>query len=481
MNKKFKSKFILDGILLNGISRLIRYLICSFEFLENFKNSILQLTNINKINLKKRIRTDYINTEIDSDKFLYEKIYQLSTRLNIKEKINIYLYCIRIDRVKNLKSILSLELFQKLILVISNRLVKSYSSDKNKIIFKNFNGEFYLIVLDRNGLFESDLFCKNIQSLFEKPFLLESKHISVTCSIGYSIHSNGNKLSIDLIHEAELALAEAQKLGYSSFSIYKKEISNNQKIEYILENNLNDALRNRHLSLHFQPVFHKDSMTVSHYEALSRWNHRFNGFISPEKFISIAEKTGQIHEIGRWLILETFSYLLHWEQTKIDLVPIAINLSPKQFEDHSIFIFLKKLLKSHEFIVNYLYLEITESLMLMNNEQNINILQELRELGLKVYLDDFGTGFSSLNYLIHFPIDGIKIDRIFVENLLLNNKNYNIIKNLISMAHALGLEVIAEGVETNEQMEILMDLDCQYFQGYFLSKPFPIEKVIVNN
>jgi EAL domain-containing protein (putative c-di-GMP-specific phosphodiesterase class I) len=243
-----------------------------------------------------------------------------------------------------------------------------------------------------------------------------------------------------------------------------------------LETDLRKALENNELILHYQPQMCIKSGKILGAEALIRWNHPKLGVIYPDKFIHLAEETGLISQIGEWVIKQACIQNKKWQDSGMEPIRVAVNLSTQQFVKQNLGSFVQEALHETGLNPKYLVLEITES-MAMDFDYSLKVLRHLKSIGVAISIDDFGTGYSSLNYLKKFPIDYLKIDRSFVRDIIEYKNDVNIVKDIITLAHNLDLEVIAEGVETKEQFDFLKRYNCDEIQGYFISIPIDAEQL----
>lgn len=252
---------------------------------------------------------------------------------------------------------------------------------------------------------------------------------------------------------------------------------NQKTYEYIdLDSRLNEALKHNELLLYYQPIFDLNNYKIVGAEALLRWKHPTLGMVSPDKFIPIAEKRGLITAIGRWVLHNACLQGVTWKQEGLPELRISVNISVHQFEQNNLVEVVSEVLKETKFNPSLLQLEITESVSMKNPRDNMNMLADLRKMGVHIALDDFGTGYSSLSYLTWLSLDALKIDRSLINALPTSKNNVAIVEAIIEMAHQLGIKVTAEGVETKEQVRILKDKGCDYVQGYFFSKPLPSQE-----
>ena len=245
----------------------------------------------------------------------------------------------------------------------------------------------------------------------------------------------------------------------------------------LMESHLRRAIELDELKVYYQPQVDLRTGHISSFEALIRWNNKKFGFVSPSQFIPIAEESGLIHSIGDWVLDKVCSQLKEWQSKRFRPIRIAVNISPKQFHLESFANKVREKIEQHQIIPSSLEVEITESALTRVNE-TLSTLIELKKIGVFVSVDDFGTGYSSLSYLKQYPIDIIKIDRSFIKDIEMDEKNAAIAKTIINLAHNLGMEVIAEGVERDMQASILLDANCQKAQGFLYSKAVPVEEVM---
>ena len=269
----------------------------------------------------------------------------------------------------------------------------------------------------------------------------------------------------------------AKKSGKNRYEIFNDDISKELDKAYLIERNLSTALYNNEIFIVFQPKVILSNNKVNGFEALIRWKSRELGFVSPVEFIPIAEETGMIIPIGKFVLREVFKKIRYLLDNGYDNFKIAYNISEIQLREGSIIDVFENLSKEFDIDGKYIEIEITESTIIQSFHRNIKALMKLKKFGVTVALDDFGTGYSSLNHLTKLPIDVLKIDRSFVVDMIENHKSKWVIENIIELSHKLGREVVAEGVEIIEQVQYLKNIYCDTVQGYFYSKPDMFENV----
>ncbi|MFI5116544.1 MAG: EAL domain-containing protein [Terriglobales bacterium] len=337
--------------------------------------------------------------------------------------------------------------------------------------------EFLIVLAALKSATEATIAADRILNGMAAEFLVEEQHINVTCSIGVSIFPEHGMDGETLIKNADAAMYCAKEKGRNTFQFFTEDM-NTQVVERLtLENSLRLALQRKELFLVYQPQMEIASGMIVGVEALLRWQHPERGLVPPDKFIRVAESSGLIMPIGEWVLREACSQVRKWQDEGLLAVPVAVNVSAVQFRQGNFLTVIKKVLSETGLSPEYLELELTESTLLSNVNVMFPMLEELRTMGLKLAIDDFGTGYSSLSYLRQFPVSKLKIDRSFVQDIVLNSDDAAITAAIISMAKGLNLKVIAEGVETGAQMAFLRVHQCDQIQGYYFSRPLTADKV----
>jgi diguanylate cyclase (GGDEF)-like protein/PAS domain S-box-containing protein len=309
-----------------------------------------------------------------------------------------------------------------------------------------------------------------------KPYQLESNEYRCTTSIGATLFTDKHQPLEELLKQADIAMYQAKKAGRNTLRFFDPQMQETINIRAALENDLNKAIENRQLNLFYQIQVDSSRRPLGA-EALVRWSHPERGLVSPAQFIPLAEETGLILPIGQWVLETACAQLKTWEQNVLtrDLV-LAVNVSPREFRQAAFVAQLQAVIQRHGINPQLLKLELTESLFLEDIGDTISTMNALNEIGVQFSLDDFGTGYSSLQYLKQLPLDQLKIDQSFVRDITTDTSDKEIVRTIIAMARSLNLDVIAEGVETEAQRQLLMENGCTRHQGYLFSKPVPIEQ-----
>ena len=336
-------------------------------------------------------------------------------------------------------------------------------------------GDEFSILLPHTDEEQAIVTSKKILSSFSETFEVEGVDISITASIGIAIYPEHGQDVQTLLRYADIAMyvAKRNKLG---FGVYNEKDDEHSISRLSMVRDFRDAMANDKLSVEFQPIFDIESKEMVAVEVLSRWNHPEYGFVSPEKFISLAEQTGLINDLTSWVLDKSIAQVSMWHKLGNKLI-VAVNLSVFSFKNPDFISEVSSILKKYNFPGESLKLEITESAMMENPLQATEVLTELHSMGIKLSIDDFGTGFSSMTYLKQFPVDELKIDKSFIIGLDEDKNNDAIVRSTIDLAHNLGLKVVAEGIETKTVNDLLHKYKCDMAQGFHLSRPMPAEQL----
>lgn len=342
----------------------------------------------------------------------------------------------------------------------------------NNAFISRFGGDEFLVLMSDIDKETVETYVKFIQRIFDECFLVNNNKINVDFSMGITFYPEDSSDINQLIMNADTAMHRVKASGRNHYKFFDLEMIESIKEKVKIEKKIREALKNDGFVLHYQPQVKVDGLTIHGFEALIRFK---NDNLSPAIFIPIAEEAGLIIEVGRWVTREAISQLYEWKKRHINLKPISINLSTKQFMDEGYIDYLKQTLSEFDIPAEYIEIEITESILLEQTERTIEFLNELKKIGVMIALDDFGTGYSSLSYLTFIPVDKIKLDKSLSDKFL-ELTNIKVMDSLISLAHSLDLEVIAEGIEDLEQYKRLRVGKCDYIQGYLFSKPIEINE-----
>ena len=396
----------------------------------------------------------------------------LDAQTNNKKVAVLYL---DLDRFKLINDSLGHSYGDLLLRGVSDRLRASIP--KGATVSRQGGDEFTIVLPNINSKKDVLKSVKQVTDSFFKPFTLKDNEVYIKTSIGISLFPDNGDNAEDLIKNADAAMYKSKERSGTYFHFFENEM-NNRTLESIkLENALYKALEKDELVIYYQPQIDSKKNEIIGAEALLRWNHPTEGMISPVDFIPIAEETGLIVPIGKWVLIQACKQLKEWHMQGHSYMSMSVNLSGRQFEEDNLVSMIKNILVELDLTPKCLHIELTENQIIKNTEVTIKKMKQLKDLGVKIAIDDFGTGYSSLGYLKNFPIDALKIDKSFIQDLEKDDDDAAITNTIISLAQNLNLNVIAEGVETKEQVEFLLSKDCSIMQGYYFSKPINAQEL----
>ena len=400
---------------------------------------------------------------------------------------NIAVLAIDVDTLQRVRDTLGHATSEKISRVVVSRLKQMLRdidtvaiADKQALAFsvsRVTEREIFVLLTD---LKETEILTNILKRIFaanKAPVLIEGEEFYLSASIGVSVYPIDGDDAESLLQKASSALRAAEEsVGRNNFQFYADEINQHSKRQMRLEAELHRAKENGEFVVYYQPKVDLKSGDILGMEALLRWQHPQLGLVPPNDFIPLAEQTGLIDEISQWVIHSVCGQIRAWEAAGYGMVTVAVNLSPVEFRNRKLSSKIVRLVQDSGVPASSIEIEITETVVMQNMETAVDILQELSMAGFGISVDDFGTGYSSLNYLRRFPLSKVKIDRSFITDFTHAQNDAAIVSAIIAMSHSLGLRVVAEGVETEEQLRFLQDLQCDEIQGYFISKPMPREQ-----
>ncbi|PHQ65866.1 MAG: diguanylate cyclase [Sulfurimonas sp.] len=430
---------------------------------KTLEEKILKLANYDKL-------TGLVN------RVLLKEFIQKSIQKSINTSTYNALLFIDLDNFKVVNDKAGHNIGDMLIVEASKRIQSAVLSD---CIIARLGGDEFVVLLDTkesNKKLVIDKLKKTTQKILEKlanPYIIENYDFRISASIGIKLFNDDSSPVHNLMKYADSAMYNAKKSGRNTFCFFDSKLQKIMEDKIKLIDSLREAITDKSMSLYYQTqILSCDNLKIIGVEALVRWNHPVQGLVSPADFIPAAEESGLIVPLGEWIINEAVKQLKLWER---DIVKkywqMSINVSSKQFEKDNFIEMIKDILEKHEVNPNMIRLELTESLLIKNIDQVLDRLHKLKQMGLSLSIDDFGTGYSSLSYLKKLPIDELKIDQSFIKDLIKDSNDEIITQIIITMGQKFAIDVIAEGVETQEQYEKLLLMGCQYFQGYLFSKP----------
>jgi len=348
---------------------------------------------------------------------------------------------------------------------------------KEDMVARMGGDEFTIMLSEINSRCDADQFAQRVLQSFSKPFVLDGQEIFVSASVGVSIFPSDGTDAETLVKNADTAMYRAKENGRGCHQIFVSTLNEKTSRRLELESHLRRALDRDEMIVHYQPRVDLNTGSVLGTEALLRWRRPDVGLLPPAEFVPLAEETGLIIPIGRWVIDAACAQNKSWQEAGLPMMDVAVNISARQFRQENLVETVKKALDETGLDPRYLTLELTESALMHNPDMAADVLGELKAIGVRIAIDDFGTGYSSLNYLKRFPADIVKIDGSFIRDITTDPNDAAIAGAVIAMAHSLKLRVVAEGVETLEQLEFLGSLNCDEIQGYFVSHPVPAEGI----
>ena len=420
-------------------------------------------------------------TQLPNRVLFHESLTQAVSHAQINHK-SLALLFLDIDNFNIINNTLGNDIGDQLFKAIAERL-RRYTAPCD-MVARIQGDEFAMIISDSKDLANVKIEAQKILDLLSRPYNLYGHEVFITSSIGITIFPEDHQEVEGLIKNAELAMYYAKTHGRNSYKLYNPEL-NVQSSEYMaLANSLHRAIDRQEIRVFYQPLVDLQSGKIIGAEALARWQHPDLGLIMPSKFIPVAEQTGLILRLTELILEAVCNQMRSWKELDISYGFIAVNLSAQHFRsDSNLIEMLTKVLQENGIEPEHLELELTESIIMQNAEFTINMLSKLQTMGVKVAINDFGTGYSSLSYLKHFPVNTLKIDRCFIQDVTSDRHDAAISLAIIDLAHSLSLQVIAEGVETMEQIQFLKEHNCDQIQGYFFSPPIPnleFEKMLID-
>ncbi len=401
-------------------------------------------------------------------------IDRLEQQLKRSQRQDNYLFAVLfldLDRFKVVNDSVGHLVGDKLLIEIARRLEKSIAPTDT--VARLGGDEFTILLENISSKSEATLVAESIYQTLTFPFHIEGYELFTTASIGIALSSHGYDKPEDILRDADLTMYSAKEQGKARYEVFDYSLRDRALQRLELETDLRRALERGEFEVYYQPITSLSLGTLSGFEALARWNHPTKGSIKPVDFIPVCEETGLIVPLGNWLLKEACKAARSWQLKYAEhpAIKMSVNLSAQQFREPQLIKEVENILAETGLEGKFLKLEITESVLIDNLETVSEIILHLREQEIQFSIDDFGTGYSSLSYLHRFPVDTIKIDRSFVSQMQANGDNSAIVKAIVTLAHMLNMDIVAEGIETTSQLAQLKLLECEYGQGFFFSKP----------
>jgi diguanylate cyclase (GGDEF)-like protein/PAS domain S-box-containing protein len=407
--------------------------------------------------------TSLPNRMLFRDRFLH------ALALAHRKKEMLAMLFLDLDRFKKINDTLGHAAGDRLLQAVSERLKKTLR--EGDTIARLGGDEFMILLSGVKAVEDAAKVAEKILYAIRPSFMIDGHDLHITTSIGISLYPYDGQDTDTLVKNSDIALYRAKEYGRNNYQLYTAAMNARAFEQLALENSLRRALEREELFLMYQPLIDLKTRTISGLEALVRWQSPNGQIHPPDTFIPLAEDTGLIVPMGEWILNTACRQIKLWQAQGLQIYPVAVNLSARQFQQQNLIGEISKALEEHQVEPQYLAIELTESTILKNADLAIDTLREFKLMGIQISIDDFGTGYSSLSYLKRFPVDALKIDRSFVNDCIENADDAAIVSAIISMAHSLKLQVVAEGVETGSQLEFLRAQNCDKMQGYLISPP----------
>ena len=441
-------------------------------------NQALECEILEKEEIEKQLRHGSLHdslTDCPNRAFLMER---LDLALKRAKRSNHYLFAvlfIDLDRFKVINDSLGHDVGDQLLIAIAQALETLV---RETDIISRLGGDEFVILLDPiSNLNEAIKVAERIVDTLNRPIQLEQHQVSTTASIGVTLSASHYQNGSEILRDADIAMYRAKEKGKARYEVFNEEMYTQAFSRLQLESDLRDAQKHQSFHLHYQPILSLSTNRILGFEALIRWHRGNQGWVTPSDFIPIAEETGLIIPIGEWVLQTACEQIKQWQDHFPTIHPlfISVNLSLKQIIQPNFLMTLDAILTRNNLSSHSLNLELTESMLMDNIEAVLELLSRLRERDIHISIDDFGTGFSSLRYLENFPINSLKIDQSFIQQMSPENQSKRMVETIINLAHRLGMQAIAEGVETSEQFRKLHESDCESAQGHFICPPLPAD------
>lgn len=407
-------------------------------------------------------------TQLPNRVLLIDRVEQAILQAKKKKSILAFLF-LDLDRFKMTNDTLGHSIGDKLLQSIANRLL--IATDDFHTVARLGGDEFVILIPDLKSMDDAEKKAQELLQLIEKPIQIDQHCLKITGSLGISFYPRDGSDYESLMKHADLSMYHAKDDGRNMYRVYEPEMNKRVLNHMQLDSALREALGSKEFFLVYQPLIDLQHQHVVGYEALLRWNSRTLGLVSPVDFVPVAEENGLILELGEWALREACLQIKRWQKQGLNNVTVAVNLSGRQFRQSSLPELVASVLKSTGLAAKYLELELTESLLIENVERSIDTMYALKDMGIKLVIDDFGTGYSSLSYLKQFPVDKLKIDRSFINDMASSKNDAAIAKAIIALGHSLNIQVLAEGVENAFQRDVLIEYGCDFAQGYYFKEP----------
>ena len=450
--------------------------------------SFMKVKNKTEVSLFIKDITYQRKTEEAITKMAYfDPLTQLENRTFFKSSIDkaiehspgkhMALLFLDLDGFKQVNDTLGHSVGDELLKVIAKRIQNALRNNDSSNHICRFGGDEFVIMLDKMDENSASQVSSRLLNQIERAIKIGDDELQVSASIGIALYPSHGEDVDTLLRHADTAMYQSKGLGKNTYSIYHDSMEEDLAERILIEKQLRNAIHNREFTLAYQPQINLKTGQIIGVEALIRWNNPILGFVPPDKFIPIAEESNLILNIGEWVTQTCIQQLEAWKNTRFNSLHIAMNVSSVQFENMHFLSFVNKLMENAGVHNHLLEIELTERTVMNNADENVARFNHIRANGFGLSVDDFGTGYSSLSYLKKFPLSVLKIDKTFVDGIPQEEEDISIATAILNLAHSLNMNVVAEGVETIEQLEYLKSLECNFAQGYYISRPVPIKEL----
>lgn len=425
--------------------------------------------------LKRRTVTDLLTDVNNRFSYIERMNALLESSAGLVNQVQHAVFFLNVDRFKQINDTLGHGIADKILVELAKRIKKML---KNKDIIARYGGDEFVVTLTNIAYTrEAAIFVEELIQVIEAPMSIEGHEIFISASIGISLYPLDGMSTEELISRANKARAYSKQKGPHGYAFYIDELDIDSKRVLLLDAEIRKAIENREFTLYYQPKVCVNTNEIIGVEALVRWQNDKLGFVSPAEFIPYAEETGLIIPLSEIIFDEACKDLKILQREGYTKIPIAVNISSIHFQQQNFLESMKEILEKNKVSAQNFQIEVTERTVMNNSTETVNKLVLLKQLGFRIAIDDFGTGYSSLSYLIRFPLDVLKIDHSFIQHICSLDDKQAIVDAIIQMAHRLKMQVVAEGVESKQQVELLKKMNCDFIQGFYYSKPIPLNEL----
>ena len=414
-------------------------------------------------------------TELPNRALLLNRLDQCIKRKARHQCYSFAVLFLDLDRFKPINDRLGHEIGDRLLVQVAHRI--SHCIRPGDTVARLGGDEFVILLDDIADLSDAEAAVMRLRTEITRCFVIDGNEIFIDASVGVVLSSMEFKSAEAILQKADLAMYRAKNSGKGCYRVFENSMHSQMIQRSETESEMHIALHNKEFEVHYQPIIQLDSGTIKGFEALARWNHPEMGLLQPNKFIPIAEETGMIKELGMQVLQSACEQASHWQRLlpQYNTLTMNVNLSAKQFVQEGLIHNIEKILEQTNLPPACLHLELTESCIIRKDPETLSLIKRLRAIGIQIYLDDFGAGYSSLQYLNFFPLNGLKIDRMFTQKIPSSSETQAIVRSIVVMAQALNMDIVVEGIENNQQVEYLRNFSALSGQGFLFARPLTVD------